>query len=117
MITYYWDCTRVDAYPEYETGGDTYPDVVFYINWKVIATSDVLDPEGIPYTTYNENSIEIDVRNITDFIPFSELTNEISVGWTKSTMGVDGVALVEEGLAYGIEQLINPPAVSLVIGE
>ena len=89
----------------------------FYINWKVIATSDVLDPEGIPYTTYNQNSIGINVDNITDFIPFSELTNEISVGWTKSTMGVDGVALVEEGLAYGIEQLINPPAVSLVIGE
>ena len=102
MITYNWDCRRVEAYPEFESDG---------------TISDVLDPEGNPYTSFWENTIAIDTSNITDFIPFSELTNEISVGWVQSTMGAETVAFWEETVAYSIENLINPVSIPLIIGE
>jgi hypothetical protein len=117
MIAYNWDCRRVEAYPEFESGGATYPDVVFWVTWIVTGVSDVLDPEGIPYTSFWENTIAIDTSNITNFIPFSELTNEISVGWVHSTMGAETVVFWEETVAYSIENLINPVSIPLIIGE
>ena len=79
--------------------------------------SDVLDPEGNPYTSFWESTISINTSNIKDFIPFSELTNEISVGWVQSTMGAETVAFWEETVAYSIENLINPVSIPLIIGE
>ena len=117
MVTYNWDCRRVEAYPEFESNGTIYPDVVFWVTWLVTGVSDVLDPEGNPYTSFWENTIAIDTSNITDFIPFSELTNEISVGWVQSTMGAETVAFWEATVAESIENLINPVSIPLIIGE
>ena len=117
MVIFNWDCRRVEAYPEFESDGVVYPDVVFWVTWLVTGVSDVLDPEGNPYTSFWESTISINTSNIKDFIPFSELTNEISVGWVQSTMGAENVAFWEATVAYSIENLINPVSIPLIIGS
>jgi len=113
MINYTWNCRTVDAYPQ---DGD-YTDVVYNVHWIVTGTSDVIDPEGNPYSATSIGTQVLDTSEITDFIPFDELTNEQAVSWTKSAMGEEQVDSIEAGIQSEIDNLINPTSVTLTIGE
>ncbi len=113
MITYEWNCKTVDCY--IETAGES--DVVYNVHWIVTGVSDTLNPEGEPYTSNDIGTQELKIDDITNFIPFDQLTNDEVVGWTKSTMGDEQVASIEAGIASAIELLINPVSVTLQVGE
>ncbi len=113
MITYDWNCKTVDCYVE--TQGES--DVVYNVHWIVTGTSDTLDPEGNAYTSRVIGTQALNIEDITDFIPFDQLTNEEAVAWTKAAMGDNKVASIEANIANNIELLITPVSVVLVIGE
>ena len=113
MITYDWNCKTVDAYVEQ----DNEADVVYNVHWIVTGISDTLDPEGNPYSATNIGTQTIDTGDITDFIPFDQVTNEEVVAWTQAAMGEEQVASIEASIASQIEKLITPTTVTLTIGE
>jgi hypothetical protein len=73
MTQFSWNCRQVDAYPSYESEAD----VVYNVHW--ILNAERTEGEDV-YTAsvYGTQSIAID---LSDFLPFDELTNEMVSGW------------------------------------
>ena len=113
MTTFNWNCKTVDVYPTDET----YADVVYNVHWRVTGTSDQLDPQGNPYTATNIGTQTLNTSDITDFIPFEDLTNEEVVAWTQGAMGAEQVTQIETSIDAQIENLITPTSLTLTIGE
>jgi hypothetical protein len=113
MTTYDWNCRTVDCYPEQNNEAD----VVYNVHWIVTGTSDQTDPQGMPWVATNIGTQTLDTSQITDFIPFDQLTNDEIVAWTKGAMGNEGVAAVEKSIQDQIENLIAPKSVTLTIGD
>tara|TARA_R100001460_G_scaffold12899_1_gene29330 strand:+ start:1004 stop:1342 length:339 start_codon:yes stop_codon:yes gene_type:complete len=111
MITYDWNCKTVDVHPQEQ--GET--DVVYNVHWIVTGTSDQLNPEGEPYAATSIGTQVVPLDESTPFVPFSDLTNDIVVGWTKDAMGEEQVQAIEAGIASQIEELINPTSVTMTI--
>ena len=113
MTTYNWNCKTVDCYPEQ----DNEADVVYNVHWIVTGTSDQLNPEGDAYSATNIGTQSLDTSQITNFIPFDQLTNDEVVAWTKGAMGDEQVASIEASIQSQIDSLITPTSVTLTIGE
>jgi len=113
MTTINWDCKTVDVYP----AEGEYTDVVYNVHWIVTGVSDQVDPEGNPYTGRIIGTQVIDTSTITNFIPFADLTNEITTGWVKDAMGAERVADIEAGVEGQINQEINPISITMTIEE
>ena len=110
MITYNWNCKTVDAYVE-EGGND---DVVYNVHWIVTGTTTEGDKE---YSATNIGTQVLSIDDITNFIPFDQLTNDEVVAWTQATMGAEQVAAIETNIADAINLEINPVSITLTIGE
>jgi len=110
--TFSWDCKTVDAYPL--MGEDS--DVVYNVHWIVTGVSDQLDPQGNPYQARSISTQALSTDDITDFIPFEDLTNEIVVEWTKGAMGEEEVTSIEASIQSQINLLITPASVTLTVG-
>lgn len=108
-----WDCKTVDAYPL--VGEDS--DVVYNVHWIVTGVSDQLDPQGNPYQARSIGTQALSTDDITDFIPFEDLTNKVVVEWTKGAMGEFDVTSVENGIQNSIDLQITPVSVTLTVGE
>ena len=107
MITYNWNCKTVDVHPV--EGGHT--DVVYNVHWIVTGESD---------DSYSGRSIGtqiLDTSTIGEFIPFSDLTNDQVVEWTKQAMGAERVAEIEAGIAEQIAIATDPPSITMIVGE
>ena len=113
MTTYDWNCKTVDCYPEQNNEAD----VVYNVHWIVTGTSDQLNPEGIAYSATSIGTQSLDTSQITNFIPFDQLTNDEVVAWTKGAMGDEQVASIEASIQSQIDSLITPTSVTLTIGE
>lgn len=113
MTTYNWNCKTVDCYPEQ----DNEADVVYNVHWIVTGVSDQVDSKGDPYSATNIGTQTLDTSQITNFIPFDQLTNDEVVAWTKGAMGDEQVASIEAGIQSQIDSLITPTSVTLTIGE
>tara|TARA_R110000737_G_scaffold173947_2_gene199456 strand:+ start:520 stop:930 length:411 start_codon:yes stop_codon:yes gene_type:complete len=113
MINYNWNCKTVDIYPQ----DGEYVDVVYNVHWIVTGTSDILNPQGVAYSSTNIGTQILNVSDITSFIPFEDLTNEEVVAWTQTTMGEEKVADIEANIARSIELLITPISITATIGE
>ena len=113
MTTYNWNCKTVDCYPEQ----DNEADVVYNVHWIVTGTSDQLNPEGVAYSATNIGTQTLDTSQITNFIPFDQLTNDEVVAWTKGAMGDEQVASIEASVQSQIDNLITPTSVTLTIGD
>jgi hypothetical protein len=110
MITYDWNCKTVDAYIE-QAGND---DVVYNVHWRVTGTT---EQEGEQYSSTNIGTQQLNTADVTDFIPFDEVTNEQVVAWTQSAMGEEQVTSIEESIASSIDLEINPVSITLTVGD
>ena len=108
MITYDWNCKTVDAYPQ----DGEYTDLVYNVHYIVSGEDNETAYIGTVIGTQNLN-----VSDVTEFIPFEDLTNEVVVGWTKAAMGEEQVASIEASIESQINSLITPTSVTLTIGE
>ena len=113
MTNYNLNCKTVDCYPEQ----DNEADVVYNVHWIVTGVSDKVDPQGNHYSATNIGTQTLDTSQITNFIPFDQLTNDEVVAWTKGAMGDEQVASIESSIEKQIQDLITPTSVTLVIGE
>ena len=111
MITYNWNCKTVDVYPL--DGENT--DVVYNVHWIVTGSSSELDPDGNAYSATNIGTQQLNVSDITDFIPFEDLTNEIALSWTQAAIGSEGVTSIEDNIANAIADKITPTSITMEI--
>ncbi len=77
-------------------------------NYVVIASYDVKGIDGT-YTASLSNTAQFSTANVSNFIPYDQLTNEIVVGWIQQDLGVNGVANFEASIQGQIDSQINPP--------
>ena len=110
MITYDWNCKTVDAYVE-QGGND---DVVYNVHWRVTGTK---EDGGEQYTYTAIGTQTLDTSEITDFIPFDEVTNAQVVTWTQDAMGAEEVAAIEANISSTIDLEINPVSITLTVGD
>jgi hypothetical protein len=113
MINYDWNCRTVDAYVEKDKDSD----VVYNVHWIVTGVLDNEDPEGNAYSITTIGTQVLNTSTIVDFIPFSDITNEEVVSWTKAAMGEDQVNSIESSIASQIDALVNPVTVTLTVGD
>ena len=59
----------------------------------------------------------ISTDDITDFIPFADLTNAKVTEWCETTMGEEKVAEMKANLDAQIAEKINPTSVTLSVSE
>ncbi len=110
--TYTWNCKTVDTYPTH----DSHSDVVYNVHWRLNAESDQQDAEGNNYSASVYGTHSVNADDISNFIPFADLTNEVVTGWVTTGMGDDEVANLKSGLDSNIENQINPTSVTKTIG-
>jgi len=113
MIIYNWDCRNVEAYIEQAGNAD----VVYKVHYRVNGTSDVLNPEGIPIQATVIGVASLDTSNITNFIPWDEVTETEVEAWTKAAIGETMVLETEANIANQIALLIAPVSISLTVGQ
>ena len=111
--TYSWDCKTVDCYPS----KDNNKDVVYNIHWRYTCTSDKVDAESNPYTATIIGTQVISTDDITDFIPFADLTNAKVTEWCKSALGAEKLDEMKANLDAQIAEKINPTSVTLSVSE
>lgn len=107
MTQFTWNCRQVDAYPLYESEAD----VVYNVHW--VLNAERSEGEEI-YTAsvYGTQSIAID---LSDFVPFDQLTNEMVSGWVEADMGEEEVQSKKDALDLSIDSQINPTSIALTI--
>ena len=110
--TYTWDCKTVDTYPTHES----HSDVVYNVHWRLNAESDQQDSEGNNYSASVYGTHSVNADDISSFIPFADLTNDVVTGWVTSGMGEDEVQSLKDGLDSNIDSQINPTSVTKTIG-
>ena len=111
--TYSWNCRTVDCYPTFEEETD----VVYNAHWRLTATSEEVDTNGNPYVASIYGTQVISTDDISDFIPFADLTNATITEWVETTMGEEKVTEMKSNLDNKIESLINPTSVTLQVAE
>ena len=109
---YTWDCKTVDTYPTH----DSHSDVVYNVHWRLNAESDQQDSEGNNYSASVYGTHSVNADDISNFIPFADLTNDIVTGWVTSGMGDEEVANLKSGLDSNIDSQITPTSVTKTIG-
>ena len=108
-LTYTWTIQNFVAYPTF----NDLQNVVFSVDWKLSAT--YVDETKTPSVEYVEECVEstpISTDNIADFVPFEQLTLDITVGWISQVVDVDAIKI---RLLSSIEHRMNPPPPSVVI--
>jgi len=102
--TYTWDCKTVDVYPNH----DSQSDVVYNVHWRLNAVSDQQDAEGNNYSASVYSTYSVNADDISNFIPFADLTNDTVTGWVTAGLGEDEVDNLKSGLDNDIDGQINP---------
>lgn len=115
-ITYNWDCRTVDVYPQTEIGDETFQEVVYNVHYRVSGTKTV-DGEDFTSTVIGTQTLDSEVIQPEGFVPFSQLTNELVVGWTKEKMGTERISQIEDSISSQIAEKIAPKSLTLTIQE
>jgi hypothetical protein len=97
MTNYIWNVTQL--YTETIEGNTDYVVIVIYITKGI-------DGE---YTGSLSGTAQFSTADVTTFIPYEDLTEEIVIGWIKESLGENGIISVEACIQGQIDSQINPP--------
>ncbi len=86
---------------------DDYTDVVYDIAWRVFAT------EGDHSTSvYGSVTVSFDPDDVTDFVPYEDLTEEEVLGWVFDSLGEERLAEIEGSVTNALQDIIAPKVVT-----
>ena len=102
-INHQWIISSMECYPQ----SDGLTDVVICINWRRSATTTVNDQE---YYTDVYGAMSCSQPSSSDFTPYDQLTYDQVCGWLDAGLPV---AEIDANLDVALENLINPPVVTL----
>ena len=98
MTNYIWTITNL--YTETIEGKEDY---------VVTAIYDVVGTDGTYTASLTSNSAQFSTEDVTTFIPYEDLTEEIVVGWVKESLGENGIISIEACIQGQIDSEITPP--------
>jgi hypothetical protein len=114
--TYNWQVSNMDCYPSAEGETDIVFKAYYYVEAFSSETHEVDNADGskntIPYQATTCGEQEFTYTKGAAFTPFSQLTNEMVVGWIQSKLGIDGVNAIISLLDGKIQAQITPPVVN-----
>lgn len=96
-MTTTWEIENVKVYNTLN-GND---DVIYLVNYNLYAS----DENGSAYLLPKES--KIDTSNITNFVPFADLTETIVIGWVKDALGASGVTEIEQEATNALNEMLN----------
>lgn len=99
----YWYINQMSCVPQ---DGELV-DFVITVDWNRLAKETINDKEYFA-SVYGSQSFSKD--DVTNFIPYEDLTYEIVCGWLDSTINVEALDL---NLDAQIENQVNPPVITL----
>lgn len=79
-------------------------------HYVVIANYDTIGVDG-DYTASLSNTAQFSTADVTDFIPYEDLTEDIVISWIKESLGENGIISIEACIQGQIDSQINPPQV------
>lgn len=100
-VTYTWNITAMDCYPQSE--GQT--DVVFTVHWTLNGTDGTYN--GSVYGTVSVTYVAGE-----PYTPYNQLTQSQVIGWVTTALGAEQVAAYESNVAAQIGAQANPPVVT-----
>jgi hypothetical protein len=77
-------------------------------NYVVIAHCETIGVDG-EYSASVPNVIQFSTEDVTVFVPYEDLTEEMVIAWIKESLGEEGVLLIEASIQAQIEAQKNPP--------
>lgn len=99
----YWYINELQCLPQ----DGEYADFVVVCHWSRFAKETINEKE-YQASVYGTQSFSKD--DVTNFIPYADLTYEIVTGWLDSSMNVEALDL---NLDAKIENQVNPPVITL----
>ncbi len=106
-INYTWNCKTVDV--RTINGNE---DAVFNVHWTLIATDDVNNKSASVYGTQI-----LDTTDLSNFIPFADLTSSNVQGWVETAIGADKITELKASLDGNLAELNEPKQQTKTIGE
>ena len=100
----YWFINQLDSIPKLD---GTLTDFVVVAHWSRFAKETINEKE---YTASVYGSQSFSKDDVTNFIPYEDLTYDIVCGWLESSIDV---AALDLNLDQQIENQVNPPIVVL----
>lgn len=79
-------------------------------DYVVIANYETTGVDG-DYSSSLSNTAQFSTEDVTEFIPYADLTEEIVIGWIKESLGENGIISIEACINGQIESQKNPPSV------
>jgi hypothetical protein len=61
------------------------------------------------FTASLSGTTQFSTADVTEFIPYEDLTEEIVIGWIKESLGENGIISIEACIQGQIDSEINPP--------
>lgn len=103
--TFNWIISAMDYLPSYEG----LQDYVVGVHWRLQITNGVQSTDLFGLETFNPNP------DPQSFIPFNELilpeNKNIVIGWLENSLDVPAL---EEQLTIALEDIINPPVITMI---
>ena len=103
MTNFKWVFGPMECYVDV----DGLMDVVYTVNWRYQATR---ENEGKEYFAEMYGATGVGFPDPETFVPYDEITEEMTIGWMESTLDVPAMQL---NIAEQIELIINPVNVTL----
>jgi len=97
MTNYTWNVTQL--YTQTIEGNTDY---------VVIANYNTIGVDGT-YTSSLSGTAQFSTANVTNFIPYEDLTEAIVIDWIKQSLGENGIISIEACIQGQIDSQINPP--------
>jgi len=97
MTSYIWNVTQL--YTQTIAGNSDY---------VVIANYNTTGVDG-DYTASLSGTAQFSTADVTTFIPYEDLTEDIVIAWIKESLGENGIISVEACIQGQIDSQINPP--------
>jgi|TARA_E500000318_G_C3564630_1_gene215111 hypothetical protein len=114
MINFEWDVSNCEVYPN----KDGLSDVVHKVNYKLKGIDDTnLDSEEVNYFAEVRGRVYLDTSDLSNFIPWSELTPAVVQAWVEANIGPENVLELKNQIEAKISDKINPSSITKVLSD
>ena len=113
-VNFEWDVSNCEVYPN----KDGLSDVVHKVNYKIKGVDDQNeDGDGNNYFAISQGRVYLDTSDLSNFIPWPDLTPEIVQGWVEDNIGSENVLEIKNGVEAKINEKINPSSINKKLGD
>ena len=113
-VNFEWNVSDCEVYPS-KSGKSN---VVHKVHYELKGTDDTnTDSDGKNYFAVSRGRVYLDTSDLSNFIPWSDLTPAIVQGWVEDNMGSENVSQIKSDIEANISEKINPSSVEKQLGS